>query len=164
MMAYSIVDSHPHTDEEELVLVIKEEEYKLAEASKGVQAIEMKMLVFENETTHAILLLTRIDKNNDLTYETWINVHSPEQMGRKVIDLLMSRPGLYISIFNEKNALRRSIVVGNDFKDSHSAAFLGITWKVPWTDESFDQLRNSVYEEYPTWKALWQVHNDRNVH
>lgn len=141
------------SDRWEVAWLIREETKRIKQLGDNPE-IEFRAGVIYQNNIALIPVLVRIGPGtHENIYETWINIHQPEDGFRYVRDL-STQDRIVIHLYGDRCKLERSLKVSNQLEIfSQNIAFLHGT--APWSMSAFDTAREKIYEKYPDVVSLW---------
>lgn len=153
------------------VFIIKEDRKHMDRIKEENPAIEARMFYFLHNNVHALLFMIRVDNDDELIYDVWINVNAPEGYGRDMVKALAEHDDLYLQFYVDgdytgQSSVSRVICAKNGFKESKKEMLEQALDQEPWTMEEFNEIKDCVYKAHPNWHSLWNIDNSvaRGIH
>jgi len=101
--------------------------------------------------------MMRVDGNNDLLYESWLNYHSVGDIGKKSFRDLTKQDNIVFAFYDSFGNEVRKIGIKNNLKEQFQDFIEHIESLDVWSMSDFDRERNNLYRDYPTPLDLWNA-------
>ena len=135
--------------------IIRETRDRL-EAMGNHPKLKFRCVLLDHRGALPLVVLIRINDEREMTYEIWIDYHSPA--GAETMNDLEQQKNLAISFYTAAKRWRRIPVYNNEkLAQAAKAARVQCQASAPWTREQFHEAREALSEQHPTVLDLWKL-------
>lgn len=118
--------------------------------------IEVRAGLLSHNNVAAILVMAKINDDDDMMYDVWLNYWANGQGEGKAFDRLQYQDNLVFQFYDSLE-IKRSIGIPNKLKGDINQFIEKIKPYPKWTMSEFDALKGYYYNKYPTGQGLWKV-------
>lgn len=142
------------SDRWEVAWLVREETVRIKKLGDNPE-VEFRAGLIYQDGIALIPVLVRVGAGTkENIYETWINVHQPED-GLRYLRDLSTQDRIVIHLYGDGCKLERSLKVSNQLQQFMQEVLDLVKDTPPWSMLEFDEARERLYGAYPDVKSLW---------
>lgn len=152
IMVYDLisVDNGPS----EFAFFIKDETPYIFKHKKPL--IEVRMGILQFKKVYVVPMMVMVNFDNDMLYETMFNYHQSSG-GDMFLEALINQDNIKLFFCDEFNKEVRRIRIDNNFKEDATSILNILQKSEAWSMKEFDEVKEQLYEQFPTNHDLWRA-------
>lgn len=144
------------SDRWEVAWLIREETERIKKLGDNPEVEFRAGLIYQDEVALIPVLVRIGPETRESIYETWINVHQPEDGFRYLRDL-SAQDRIVLHLYGDGCRLERTLKVSNQLQGFILETLNRIKNVPPWPMLAFDAAREKLYKRFPDVLLLWKA-------
>lgn len=135
------------------IFLIREEDKYIKKLGYN-PVIQVRMAMFTHNNIPAIFIMVKINNDNNMLYDAWLNYHDSYKENGSNFEGLLRQENLIFQFYNDKE-LKRTVAIPNKLKEDLNDMVDQIKNIPKWSMKEFDSVKEWIYHKYPNGQILW---------